>query len=133
MARQKVQFQETFKGPQAIAAYFMEDMRHLECEKCIALYLDSKCHMLSETTLSIGSINNAFLSKRELFRNALKINASQVILLHNHPSGDPTPSREDVELTKRIQEAAILMEIPLVDHIIIGDHTYISFREKGML
>lgn len=133
IARQKVRFEEALTGPAAIAAYFMESMRHLEYEKCIAVYLDSKCHILSETTVSIGSISHANLSKRELFRHALKANAAQIILLHNHPSGDPTPSREDALITEKVQQAARLMEIPLVDHIIIGDNTYFSFREEGIL
>lgn len=133
IARQKISFQTELTNPAAISDYYMESMRHLEHEKCIALYLDSKCRLLSEVTLSIGTVNSAIVSRRELFKNALKANASQIVLLHNHPSGDPTPSGEDVEMTQKIRQAAILMELPLVDHIIIGDHTYISFREKGML
>lgn len=133
IARQKIGFQTELKNPAAIADCYMESMRHLEQEKCIALYLDSKCRLLNEATLSIGTVNSAFVSRRELFKNALKANASQIVLLHNHPSGDPSPSSEDVEMTQKIRQAAVLMELPLVDHIIIGDHTYISFREKGML
>lgn len=133
IARQRVCFQTILKNPSVIADYYMESMRHLEQEKCIALYLDCKCRLLSEVTLSIGTIDSAYVSRRELFKNAFKANASQIILLHNHPSGDPSPSSEDMEMTQKINQAAMLMELPLVDHIIIGDHSYISFREKGML
>lgn len=133
IAKQKIHFKDCLSGPAAIAAYFMESMRHLEYEKCIAVYLDCKCHLLSEYTLSIGTINQAVFSTRELYRHALKCNAAQIIILHNHPSGDPTPSKEDVSITSQIMEASRLMDIPLVDHIIIGDNTYVSFREKELL
>ena len=73
------------------------------------------------------------MSAREIFRQALLCNAASVILLHNHPSGDPSTSREDIRLTQNLKEAASIMEIPLLDHIIIGDNTYISLREKGIL
>ena len=133
IAKQRVRPTDTLNGPSAIAAYFMEDMRHLEYEKCIAVYLDSKCHILSEITLATGSVSHAQLPVRELFKNAFSVNASQIILLHNHPSGDPAPSGDDIRITERIARAAAMLELNLADHIIIGDHTYISFREQGIM
>ena len=133
IARKRVMHGSTFEGPAQIAAYYMEAMRHLEKEEGRALFLDAKCNLLAEEIISIGSISSAVIPRRELFRGALKANAAQIVLLHNHPSGDPTPSREDIGVTAEILKASQLMEIPLVDHIIIGDNTYISLKERGLL
>ena len=111
----------------------MEQMRHLEQEHCIAVFVDNKDSRIMDVRLSIGNLNCSIMSAREIFRQALLCNAASVILLHNHPSGDPSPSREDIRLTQSLKEAASIMEIPLLDHIIIGDNTYISLREKGVL
>ncbi|MBE5871588.1 MAG: JAB domain-containing protein [Lachnospiraceae bacterium] len=131
ISRQRILHESALTGPASIAAYFMEDLRHLEYEKCIAVYLDSKCHILAEMTLSLGSINSTQIPVRELFKNAFRANAAQIILLHNHPSGDPTPSKDDLHMTERIINACKLIGLTLADHIIIGNNTYISFREKG--
>ena len=131
IARQRVLYEDALTGPSAIAAYFMEDLRHLEYEKCMAVYLDSKCHILSEMTLSVGSINYTQIPVRELFKNAFRVNAAQIILLHNHPSGDPNPSKDDLHMTERIVNACKLIGLTLADHIVIGNNTYTSFREKG--
>ncbi len=122
-----------FRHPKEVAKAYMERMRHLEKETCMAVYLDSKDSRIADECLSVGNLNSAILSAREIFRQALLYNAASVILLHNHPSGDPTPSREDIALTGRLKEASQIMEIPLLDHIIIGDNIYISLKEKGVL
>ena len=83
--------------------------------------------------VSMGTINASLVTGREVFKSAILSNASYVILLHNHPSGDPTPSKDDIILTKRIIETGNLIGIPLVDHIIIGDNRYVSFRESGYM
>jgi DNA repair protein RadC len=80
-----------------------------------------------------GTVNASMISPREIFLEALSSRAVQIILLHNHPSGDASPSREDLQVTKRIREAGELVGITLTDHIIIGEHTYVSFREKNYL
>ena len=83
--------------------------------------------------VSTGTINSTLVSPRELFVEALQKNAVSIILLHNHPSGDPTPSKEDVLITRRIQEAGRLIGVELLDHIVIGDNCYVSLREKGLV
>ena len=133
IANAKVKKDICFRHPGEVAQAYMEQMRHLEKEHCFAVYVDSKDSRITDAHLSIGNLNCSILSAREIFRQALACNAAAVILLHNHPSGDPAPSREDIRLTKRLKEAADIMEIPLLDHIIIGDNTYISLREKGVL
>lgn len=122
-----------FNDAQSIAAYFMDSMRHLDVEQLRVMMLDSKCGLLHEMTLSMGSASRTILSPRELYRAALEHNARNVIILHNHPSGDPTPSADDVEATNTIKKGGELMEIPLLDHIIIGDGRYYSFRENLLM
>ena len=97
------------------------------------LMLNSKAKLLGETNISIGTVNASLITPRELFIEALQKNAVSIIILHNHPSGDPTPSREDMLTTKRILDAGALIGIDLLDHIIIGNNCYMSFREEGML
>ena len=89
--------------------------------------------ILAESLLSVGNVNLSLISPRTLFLEALKNHAVNVILLHNHPSGDPTPSRTDRDLTSRLYGLCRMMEIPLLDHIIIGDQKYYSFQEHGAL
>ncbi len=133
IAKAKVKNDVCFRSPGDVAGAYMEQMRHLEKEYCMAVYLDNKDCRITDAVLSVGNLNCSILSAREIFRQALICNAAAVILLHNHPSGDPSPSREDIHLTHRLKEASSIMEISLIDHIIIGDNTYISLREKGVL
>ncbi|MCI9123040.1 MAG: DNA repair protein RadC [Eubacterium sp.] len=123
----------SFDNPASIAAYFMEQMRHEPKEQVRVCLLDMKCHFLGSCVLSIGTVNASILSPRDIFREALRANAAFVILLHNHPSGDPRPSREDQKITAHIAECGRMLQIGLADHIIIGDNQYYSFREKGLL
>ena len=122
-----------FESSYQVAHLYMEKMRHEEREKAILLCLNNKNKLINETILSIGTINSASLSPRDVFINALKTGAAFVVLLHNHPSGDPTPSRADVELTNKIRESGYMLDIMLKDHIIIGNQSYYSFNEKGLL
>lgn len=122
-----------FNSPETVAAYYMEQMRHLEKEHCIAVFLDNKNRLITDVCISIGTSNAALVSTRELFRQALRSNAVFLLLLHNHPSGDSSPSREDIVLTEKITEASKLMDIPLIDHIIIGDNNFVSLKNKGII
>lgn len=97
------------------------------------LMLNTKSRLVGETDISKGTVNASLITPRELFIEALQRQAVSIIILHNHPSGDPTPSKDDVYLTARIQEAGDLIGIPLLDHIIIGNNCYTSFSEKGLL
>jgi len=122
-----------FDRPATIADYLMEEMRHEQREKVMLLMFDTKGRLLKEKVISIGTINTSMLSPREIFLEAVRGEAVSIVLIHNHPSGDPTPSGEDVAITKRIREAGNFINIPLIDHIIIGDNRYVSFKEGGLL
>lgn len=122
-----------FEHPGLVADYYMEQMRHLEYEKILCIMLDNKSRLISEQVISTGTVNRSVLSVRDIFMKALEQKAVYVMLLHNHPSGDPTPSREDITATKQIREAGELLQIPLLDHIVIGDGVYFSMVERNML
>ena len=122
-----------FLNPGMISDYYMEQVRHLEEENLLLIMTDSKNQLLKEVMISKGTVNMSVASPREIFLTAVKMRAVHLILLHNHPSGDPNPSKEDYDITKRIRDAGQLLNIPLVDHIIIGDNKYISFKELGYL
>ena len=111
--------------------YYMEDMRHRTREILKLIFLNTRCRLIGECNVSEGTIDSALVSPRELFIEAFKRNAYGIILLHNHPGGDPTPSREDVMITRRIYEAGELLGIRLFDHIVIGDNCFVSMKEKG--
>ena len=119
--------------PSTIAKYYMEELRHQKQEHMRLLMLNTKSMLVGETEISKGTVNASLVSPRELFIEALKKEAVSIILLHNHPSGDPTPSAQDLMITKQVKEAGILVGIELLDHIIIGDNRYISFAESKLL
>lgn len=119
-----------FKSPERIARYFMEQVRYLSKEEVYLLMLDGKHGLIRETKISVGTVNAAFSSPREVYMEALKAQAVYVILIHNHPSGDPTPSNQDYLMTRQMQNAGKLIGIELSDHIIIGNQSYYSFREN---
>ncbi len=95
--------------------------------------LDSKCKFINDMLMSQGSVNSSIMPVREVYIQALKEDAVNIVLVHNHPSGDPSPSTEDIKITKRMKDAGNLIGIKLMDHIIIGDNKYISLAEQGLL
>jgi len=121
----------TIRSPQDAAAYLMPDMTSLSQEHFVVLFLDVKNQIIHKKTIFIGGLNASIVHPREIFREAVKRSAASIICAHNHPSGVPTPSPEDIEVTKRIQEAGFIIGIELLDHIIIGDHQFTSLKEKG--
>lgn len=123
----------SIKGPEDAAVLVMEEMRHLDREHFCALLLNTKHQVLAKETISIGTLNSSIVHPRELYKTAIKRNAAAVILVHNHPSGDPNPSKEDREITRRLQEAGSIIGIEVLDHIIIGDNKFVSFTVKGMI
>lgn len=131
----KSSYEETisFTDPASIARYYMEEMRHEKQEVMKLLMLNSKAKLIGEADVSKGTVNASVITPRELFIEALQKNAVSIVIMHNHPSGDPNPSREDLLTTKRILEAGRLIGIELLDHIVIGNNCYVSFREKGLL
>lgn len=122
-----------FTNARTVANYFMESLRHRKTECVILVCLDSKGQLLQEKKLSDGSVNMSLISPREIFLEALQWKAVNILLVHNHPSGDPTPSKTDRELTENVKFIGEKMDIPLLDHIIIGDNRYSSFRELSFL
>ena len=121
------------RKPSEVAEMYMERLRHKKNEWVLLLSIDSKGAVLRESVISSGSVNGSTASIRNIMMEALDAEAVNIILLHNHPSGDPTPSAKDRELTKKLYESCRIMEIPLLDHIIIGDKIYYSFSESGYL
>ena len=119
--------------PETVADYFMEEMRHLENENVFLAGFDTKNRLMFESKISEGSVNMSLISPRSVFIEALSKRAVFIILLHNHPSGDPSPSRLDIEFTHRIAELGEMLEIRLLDHIVIGDNRYYSFKEQGLI
>lgn len=119
--------------PSTVADYYMEQFRHLETEQVLLILTDNKNNRITDIIISKGTVNTSLISPREIFLEALRYHAVHVLLLHNHPSGDPTPSNQDIQITKMIKEASKILNIPLVDHIIIGDNKYISLKEHGLL
>jgi DNA repair protein RadC len=131
MAKQRKPSNERFDSPNVVAQFFMEEMRTKETEQTIVVYLDNKCRLLRYEILFMGTVSSSLANPREILKKALQYDATCFILLHNHPSGDPTPSSADIKLSEQIKEAGELIGIHLLDHIILGDCQYVSLRERG--
>lgn len=116
-----------------VAAYYMEQLRHESREILMVSLFSNRGRLIADEVISIGTINSSVVSPREVFYKAIIHNAAYLILLHNHPSGDPSPSENDRKVTMHISECGQYMGIRLADHIIIGDNSYYSFRENGLL
>ncbi|CAM3458070.1 RadC family protein [Cytobacillus oceanisediminis] len=121
------------RSPEDGANYVMNDMRFLSQEHFVCLYLNTKNQVLHKQTIFIGSLNASIVHPREVFKEAFRRSAASIICIHNHPSGDPTPSREDIEVTKRLAEAGKIIGIDVLDHLIIGENKFVSLKEKGYL
>ncbi|BDV41424.1 UPF0758 protein [Geotalea uraniireducens] len=123
---------ERFTAPEQIYQHYHYTFRDRRKEYFMALLLDGKNRIIREVQISEGSLNQSIVHPREVFNPAVRESAAAVILVHNHPSGDPTPSREDLDITRRLREAGDLMGIRVLDHIIVGDGRFISFVAQGM-
>ena len=120
------------KKPQDAADLLMEEMRYLRKEHMKAILLNIKCKVIGIEEISVGSLNSSLAHPREVYIPAIKKSSANIILVHNHPSGDPSPSRDDIEITKRLYEAGKILGIELYDHIIIGDGVFVSLKEKNL-
>ncbi len=120
-------------NPRLAAELFMEDLRYKKKEYFFLLLLNTKNQVISREEISVGSLSSSIVHPREIFTIPVRKSAASIILVHNHPSGDPTPSQEDLEVTRRLVEGGQILGIAVQDHIIIGDGCYISFKEKGFL
>lgn len=121
-----------YTAPQEVYETFRFLMQETK-EVFLTLHLDGKNRIIAVDMVSIGSLNQSIVHPREVFKSACLSNAAAVILIHQHPTGDPTPSREDISITNRLKEAGDLMGIRVMDHIIVGDGSYHSFVEQGNL
>ncbi len=133
LARQKVREAPVIGSWQALIDYLTIDMAHLTLERVRVLYLNSKNMLILDDLVGDGSIDEAAIHPREVIRRALDIGATALILVHNHPSGSPQPSRADIEITNRIAEAGRLLGISVHDHVIIGREGHVSLRAKGLI
>ena len=121
-------------GPAEVAALLWRYFRDADREHFAALLLDTKNQLIGVTTISVGDLSSALVHPREVFKAAILANAASILLAHNHPSGDPTPSPEDVAVSRRLHEAGEILGIALLDHVVIGDGArFVSLKEKGYL
>ncbi len=120
------------KSPGDVARLMQIEMSHLEQEHLRVICVDTKNRVQKMQTVYIGSLNASMVRVGEVFREALKLNSAALIVVHNHPSGDPTPSPEDVHVTRQIIDAGHLLDVDVLDHLVIGHGRYVSMRERGL-
>ncbi len=124
---------EKIDGPEDAAHYAMPALRYAQKEHFLVMLLDVRNRVLAMPTVSIGGLTSSVAHPREIFREAIQYSAASMILLHNHPSGDPTPSREDIQITKQMIKAGEIMGIPVLDHIILANDDFLSLKEANCL
>ncbi len=129
----KLETLDRFTSPRQVFDYFHHEFRDCKKECFLALLLDGKNRIIRRVQVSEGSLNQSIVHPREVFNPAVRESAAAVILAHNHPTGDPAPSQEDIAITRRLKEAGEIMGIRVLDHIIIGDGDYLSFVERGLM
>ena len=120
------------RSPADVAQLLLAEMSHLEQEHFRVVFLDTRNQVLGIETIYIGSLNASHIRVAEVFRDAIKRNCAAIIVAHNHPSGDPSPSPEDVSVTRELASAGNLLDIELLDHLIIGQQRFVSLRERGL-
>ncbi len=131
---QEVFVQNVFlKSPESVYLYLKDQLELKTQEHLVALYLNTKGELIKKEVLFVGSLNSSVIHPREIFKHAVLNSAASIVICHNHPSGDPTPSKNDIEVTKIVHENSLMMDIQLVDHIIIGRDRYFSFKEKRII
>lgn len=133
MAKARFKTDLKWTNPEEIAAYYMEDMRYHTQEHLILVMLNAKHQRIKDVVISKGLVDSSMIRPREIYIEAMRYEAVKIILIHNHPSGDPTPSNDDISVSKRVKQVGELMGISLLDHIIIGDHTFVSLHERKLI
>lgn len=133
MAKAEYAYRLDFTNSSTVADYYMEDMRHLEMEVTMAVFLDTRMTLVGDRIIHKGTVNSSMFSPREILSEALRAGAVNLVVLHNHPSGDPTPSYADISSTQRLKSACDYVGLNLRDHIVIGDNRYVSFVERGLI
>ncbi|WP_018131532.1 RadC family protein [Effusibacillus pohliae] len=120
------------RNPQDVADLLMDRLRFEKKEHFIVIHMDIKNQVMAQEIASIGSLDTSIVHPREIFKSALKKSSASIICVHNHPSGDPTPSREDILVTRRLAEVGQILGIELLDHVVIGEHRFVSMKEEGL-
>lgn len=120
-------------GSAKVAKIFMDQLKYLKKEHFYILLLNTKNYVIKTKNISVGTINASIVHPREVFREAIKHSANSIILVHNHPSGDPEASKEDIEITNRLSQVGSMVGIKILDHIIIGFDRYLSFKDYNLL
>ncbi|MGR6835364.1 RadC family protein [Syntrophomonas erecta] len=121
------------RSPEDVKSLVMEDMRYYDREHFRVLYLDRKGGLITIEDISVGGLHSSIVHPREVFKPAVKRSAASLILVHNHPSGDPAPSQEDIEVTRRLMEAGHILGMEVLDHVIIGEGTYCSLKSRNLI
>lgn len=132
LARSTIEERFPIRSPADVATLLLVEMSHLDQEHLRTILLDTKNRVQQITTVYIGSLNSANVRVGEVFKEAVRRNSAGIIVVHNHPSGEPTPSMEDIEITRQLVSAGRLLDIDVVDHLIIGNGRYVSLRERGL-
>ncbi|GIP39196.1 UPF0758 protein YsxA [Paenibacillus sp. J31TS4] len=133
LAASSPEMRSVIRSPHDVFALLGEELRYLQKEHFVCLFLNTKNQVVARETLSMGSLNASIVHPREVFLAAIKRSSASLICVHNHPSGDPSPSPEDIDITRRLADAGSLLGIDVLDHVIIGDGTYYSLKENGCL
>ena len=131
MLQQTVENEKIINSPATLAEFLMPRLRFEQKEQFMVVLLNMKNHIIANPVISVGSLNSAIVDAREIFKVAINYSAAALIMVHNHPSGDPTPSTEDINVTNKIAEAGNILDIKVLDHLIIGNDKYISLKEQG--
>ncbi|WP_432775648.1 DNA repair protein RadC [Brevibacillus gelatini] len=121
------------RSPRDVAKLLIPEMRYLQCEHFVVLFLNTKNGVIARETISIGSLNALIVHPREVFRSSIKRSSASIIVAHNHPSGNPSPSTDDVQITQRLVEGGNIIGIEVLDHVIIGGDQYYSMKEHGLM
>lgn len=124
---------KTIRGPEDAYEIVRLELENSPAEKFLVLLLTTKNTIIGTSIVACGTLNAALVHPREVFQRAILSNAAGVIVAHNHPSGNPSPSQEDISLTAKLAESGKILDIPVLDHVIVGDCSYVSLKEKGMM
>ncbi len=133
IAFDKVLHKKQIEQPEDIMEWLNQEIGYVQQEHFVVMFLNQRNQIMNYKTLFIGTLTNASVHPREIFKEAMKQGCAKIICAHNHPSGDPNPSKADIELTKIIQQVGEMVAIPLVDHLIVAHNTYVSLRQKQLM
>jgi DNA repair protein RadC len=123
----------TIRTPEDVLSQVKGSLKDKKKEHLLTILLDTRNHLIRIATVSIGSLDSSIVHPREVFKEAISASAASVILVHNHPSGDPQPSDDDIKITQRLVEAGKIIGIEVLDHVILGDETYVSIKDRGSI